>query len=122
MGGNIWGSSYMGQGTWTFESDGTGAASIRMYCITPPPGNPSEAEPVTATAPPNSPKFEYRFESDGTIAVGIPNLSAPFLLLAGRISMDHKTMTLGSAHQVQQTGTSLWQICSIGRVLIRVNE
>lgn len=124
----VWGSSFMGDGIWTFNSDGTGSAYIRQYCMTSPAGDPTKSNLVTGTLVVSTPVFEYRFEPDGTFTVAIPNFTVKYLVLSGSISTDHKTMTLSSGHQPQRVPLSPlqelqnYQLCTVGRVLTRVNQ
>jgi hypothetical protein len=112
--GSYFTSAYVGQGTWTFEGDGTGTMQVTQSCILPDRATQAVVPPDSS--PPTA--FRYRFEEDGTIIVTIP---AFFLELSGRISSDHKTMTLVSAMQNQPLGPTKHQICDIARVLIRVS-
>jgi hypothetical protein len=122
----VWDSSFMGDGIWAFNSDGTGSAYIRQYCMTSPAGDPTNSNLVTGTLTVNQPIFQYRFEPDGTLTVAIPNFTVHYLVLSGSISTDHKTMTLTSGHQPQRVPLvgepHSYQLCTIGRVLTRVNE
>jgi hypothetical protein len=111
-------SAFVGQGTFTFDSDGTGTMRVIQSCI-----HPTKA--TQAVAPPNflePSAFSYRFADDGRIIVSVP---AAGLELSGRISRDHKTMTLVSAMQLQSGaagGPTGFQVCDITRILIRVEE
>jgi hypothetical protein len=59
--------------------------------------------------------FKYQVTPDGEITVQLGPLPVN---MAGMVSMDHKTLTLGSANQIQ--GGSA--ICNVDRVLIQVDE
>jgi hypothetical protein len=137
-------SAYMGEGTWTFFRDGTGMMQVMQYCILPDyVGNTSAnmgatvPAQVTQSLMPSAPvqptllvdenKVPFAYEVDGsTIRVVI---GAPVgLTLFGKISSDHKTMTLQSAMPVppqvtQKNGLiNYYQICTIARTLTRINE
>lgn len=108
-------STFTGDGLWTFDSEGHGTFQVNQYCITPYPDMRA-----TRTIGPRLP-FDYEIASDGEITVTLINK----LVLVGRISPDHKTMTLNSVHQEQTGGAggpTGYQICNVTRVLIRVNE
>ena len=121
-------SAFMGEGTWTFHSDGTGAMQVMQYCILPDyPGStakvtkaftPSPPQPWTETIP-----FTYEVQGS-SIRVILPT----GLTLDGRISSDHKTMSLQSAMPVAPQGVQYngligyYQICTIARTLFRVDD
>lgn len=108
-------STFTGDGLWTFDSEGHGTFQVNQYCITPSPDMRA-----TRTIGPRLP-FDYEIASDGEITVTLINK----LVLVGRISRDHKTMTLNSVHQEQTGGAggpTGFQICNVTRVLISVNE
>lgn len=129
-------STYMGEGTWTFFSDGTGMMQVMQYCILPPyTGSPKPK--VTQSLMPSFPvppnllvdenQVPFTYEVDGsTITVTIP--PPVKLTLVGKISSDHKTMTLQSAMPVPEQGTQFnaligyWQICTVARTLTRMKE
>lgn len=113
--GSYWASVYVGQGTFTFESDGTGTMRVTQSCILPDKATQATAPPESADPGP----FSYQFSENGTIIVTIPAVG---LELSGRLSQDHKTMTLVSAMQYQPLGPTGHQICDIARVLIRVKD
>lgn len=122
----VWGATTMAQATWTFKSDGTGAVLGTNYVIDfPPDGSPSppfSGAPV-ARQNPIAFSFGYVLTPDGEVEVKLPN---GFVLAVGRISIDHKTMTLWSANVVQPWKINNVQygdvICNTGRLLIRVKE
>jgi len=111
-------SAFVGQGTFTFDKDGTGTMRVIQSCIHPTKATQAVAPPDVA--PPNP--FSYQIAEDGTIIVSVP---AAGLELSGRISTDHKTMTLVSAMQLQSGaagGPTGYQVCHITRILTRVGE
>ncbi len=118
FGSLVWGAPVMTQGIWTFEGDGTGVAALTNNILTLPPGNPP-ATPFGAghTFFPEI-HFTYEVTPDGEITVQLGPLP---LNMAGMISMDHKTLTLGSAGQIQPVGGA-YAICNVDRVLIRVSD
>jgi hypothetical protein len=116
----VWGAPVMAQGLWTFEGDGTGfVLNLTNDVLTLPPGNPPTT-PIGAsqTVSPRVP-FKYDVTPDGEITVRLGPLP---ILMAGMISLDHKTLTLGSANQVQPVGGTSYAICNVGRVLIKLSD
>ena len=116
-GSAVWGAFAMPQGTWTFESDGTGSVSGMNYILDFPPGSPVFGGPIARQSP-ISFNFHYEVTPAGAITVYPPvppNLD-------GMISKDHKTLTLSNANQVQAVGALGYAICNFSRVLIRVND
>ena len=114
----VWGAPIMWQGIWTFERDGTAVASLTNNIITLPPGDPLGNPPTPPGTRPVqfSFPFTYQVTPDGEITVAFGQMT-----LIGMVSMDHKTLTLGSANQVQQVPGSQ-AICNVGCVLIRLGE
>ena len=114
----VWGAPIMWQGIWTFERNGTAVASLTNNIITLPPGDPLGNPPTPPGARPVhfSFPFTYQVTPDGEITVPFGQMT-----LIGMVSMDHKTLTLGSANQVQQIPGSK-AICNVGCVLIRLSE
>ncbi len=112
-------STYFGEGTWVFQSDGSGTMEVTQSCILPDQAQQKliPSAPLTMETIP----FTYQFLDDKRIKVtiGFP----VYLELFGRVSRDHKTMTLNSTMQKQVVaGAYPYQVCNIGRVLIRVEE
>ena len=67
------------------------------------------------------------FTLQGLAYLGTPPVLTPQALsFSGKVSTDHKTLTLDSANQIQKVsvsnGVTNYQICNVGRVLIRVSE
>jgi hypothetical protein len=144
-----WIASKLTEGTWTFERDGTGKAQYNLHGIAA-----SQAAFPTATGDTDAISFEftYTIADDGTITGElVPGtyvdtfVKGPYaglglwstfdqLSFFGRVSTDHKTLTLNSANEVQKAdifkitsgGTvhvgTLYEICNYGRVLIRVSD
>jgi hypothetical protein len=134
-GSNWWTSIYVGQGTFTFDvapaTDpawggwSTGTMSATASCVH------SNGYVVQNLVPPASSglttlPFYYVIWDDGTIVVVIPKVG---LVLSGKTSWDHKSMTLVSTNQIQNASdltttppTPIIQVCNISRVLLRVGE
>lgn len=126
------------EGIWTFARKGTGTFSGNRLGMTLPPFPGTSATPTSIVF-----DFSYEITRDGEIDIIVdpstfratflagPSEGASFTVnqytMFGRLSSDHKTMTLTSGgFEVQTTtlpnGGSLYGICNIGRVLIRVND
>lgn len=129
-------SAFMGEGTWTFHRHGHGTMQVMQYCILPPyTGSPQPR--VTQSLMPSAPvpsnllvdgnKVPFAYEVDGstiTVTIGPPvNLT-----LFGKISSDHKTMTLQSAMPVPEENVQFnaligyYQICTITRTLTQMSD
>lgn len=121
-------------GTWTFESTGTGRYSQTIYAtilpggadtmpVQTPGGVADVAVPlevrVLASAKPV--EFTYEITPSGDITV---TETVSGIKLYGSISIDKKAMTLLSANNVQDFGRNLfgWTICNFARTLIKVKE
>ncbi len=137
-------STFMGEGTWTFHRDGTGMMQVMQYCILPdhvkktdPNKGSTVPAQVTQSLMPSAPvppfllvdenKVPFEYEVDGStirVVIGPP----VGLTLVGKISRDHKTMTLQSAMPVPPQKTQFngvigyWQVCNVARILIRMSE
>jgi hypothetical protein len=132
------------EGTWTFERKGTGTFIGNRFGMTLPPLSGHSATPTEIVF-----DFSYKLTQDGEIDItvdtstfnatflaGVPpdktkTFSVDIYTMFGRLSSDHKTMTLTSGgFEVQKTtvkldGTTVAElngICNIGRVLIRVDD
>jgi hypothetical protein len=119
-------STYMGEGIWTFGNDGTGTMEVMQSCILPnkvtetlvpsyglrdPQGNLLDWETIP---------FTYVVEGNAlTVTIAHP----VYLTLKGKISSDHKTLTLQSSMQQQfNGGLGYYQVCTITRTLTRTRE
>ena len=111
----VWGAPVMTEGIWTFEHNGTGVATLTNHIITLPPGDPTGTPVGVSQTVSTAVPFKYQVTPDGEITVQLGPLPVN---MAGMVSMDHKTLTLGSANQIQ--GGSA--ICNVDRVLIQVDE
>ena len=136
--GTSWSSASMSSGTFTFRHNGTGTAEAVAFGLTLSP-SPSA----------NSQKFKFDFvyevSDEGQITahmVGPYNatmitgtmagstVTTDTMNLFGYVSPDHKTITLGSANEVQKytvtsssgSQTLIYMICNFSRVLIRVDH
>jgi hypothetical protein len=129
-----WTSTYVGQGTFTFDvapsldypGYRTGTMTVTQSCahsngqviknVVPPPVLNLETFPL-----------HWKIADDGVITVKIPNVG---LELSGKVSLDYMSMTLVSMNQLQHVynpatkpPTFLYdQVCVISRVLFRVRE
>ena len=105
----------MAQATWTFKSNGEGTFSFINYVTILPGGG------IGPLATQNE-GFDIPFTFDVTKYDEI-TVNSGGIELTGRISIDRKTITLGSANQIQDfTGIGLgYAICNTGRVLVRVH-
>jgi hypothetical protein len=149
----VFGTHFAVHGVWNFEPNGTGYTTFTQFGITPP------ASTFPPTIPyPNAASLEFSFiftytlTHDGQVTVSMlpetfqgnfltgPNANAiplkTFKLdkstFVGRVSADHKILTLNTENEIQlfQTyvGASLTPatvcpvMCNSGRVLIRVSE
>jgi hypothetical protein len=117
----VWGGSFIAEGIWTFNGDGTGKAAVTSFVIVPPP-SPDPRVSTTKTPPGDAPTFPFTYEvaRDGKITLHASDIGLP--LLEGWVSMNlgHQTMTLRSANQIQNPGVPT--ICDTGRILIRVDK
>jgi hypothetical protein len=113
-GSDVYVGTTMTQATWTFKSNGEGTFSFINYVTILPGGS------IGPLATQNE-NFDIPFTFDVT-KYGEITVYSGGIELTGRISIDHKTITLGSANQIQDfTGIGLgYAICNTGRVLIRV--
>ena len=104
----------MAQGTWTFERNGEGTFSFINYVTILPGGS---IGPLATQNEGFDIPFSFEVTKYGEITVYYGGIE-----LTGRISMDRKTMTLGSANQIQDfTDYGLgYAICNTGRFLVRV--
>jgi type 1 fimbria pilin len=126
----VWGATTMAQATWEFERDGTVTVSGTNYVIDFPPSgspNPPFYGSAAARQSPIYSLFNYTVTPDGGIEVTIPlPNNGKFVVARGKISSDHKTITLWSANVVQPWFVEGVQygnvVCNTGRVLIRVKE
>jgi len=117
-GSEVWGAGTMAQATWQFEHNGTGTVKGTNYVIDFPPGGPIFGSAVARQNPIDF-TFHYELTPDGEITVTFDNPALP--PAQGMISIDHKTMTLGTANQIQPFAVGK-VICNTGRVLIRVRD
>ena len=147
---NSWIASKLTEGTWTFERGGTGKAQYNLHGIAGPqaPAFPTATGDTDAI----SFDFTYTITDDGMITGEMvfgtyldTFVKGPFaglglwgtfdkLSFFGRVSTDHKTLTLNSANEVQRAdvfstidgvtkhAATLYEICNYGRILIRVDE
>jgi len=127
-------SAFMGEGTWTFYSDGNGTMQVMQYCILPDhtslktsdDGKAKVTQAFTPSAPQGwSETIPFTYGVNGSsIRVILPT----GLTLDGKISSDHKTITLQSAMPVPPQGVqyngliAYYQICTIARTLTRMSE
>jgi hypothetical protein len=145
-GGVSWIASKLAVGTWTFNRNGTGRAQDTVYGIAGPPYSSPTGDSAEISY-----DFTYSVAHDGTITVEMlpgtfvgtyatgPNAGkepprtfiVDKFLSFGKVSTDHKTLTLNSANEVQTftiyrpdlvNQLLVPAICNYGRVLIRVSE
>jgi hypothetical protein len=132
---NWWTSTYVGQGTFTFDvvlapapyqGYRTGTMKVTQNCAH------SNGKVIQNFAPPPVLNLEtfplfWKLEDGGAMTVKIPNVG---LELSGKVSLDYISMTLVSMNQLQHVAdpttkppTPLYdQVCAISRVLFRVKE
>jgi len=145
-GGYSWIASKLLAESWTFNHNGTGKAQDTVYGIAGPPYSTPTGDAAVISY-----DFTYTVAHDGTIAVEMvpgtfvgtyatgPNAGkdpprsfvVDKLSAFGKVSTDHKTLSLYSANEVQtftisrpDLGNQLVvpAICNYGRTLIRVDE
>lgn len=148
---NPWVALVVQEGIWTFERNGSGTFHGKQFGMAPPPyPTPSTIGGPNATPVDLIFDFDYDVTHGGKITVNvIPEtflgtyLAGPLvglhyylaskMTMFGRISSDHKSLTLTNGDieipaimEVQiltlPNTRSLYGICDIGRVLIRVDE
>jgi len=118
----VWGATTMATATWVFNSDGTGHASGTNYPIDFPPGGVLGLG--TPAARQNPIAFNFNYQLDGSeIIVDLYVNGAYAGQLIGAVSLDKKTLTIPSAYQVYNFGSTLgYAVCNTARVLIRVGN
>ena len=113
----VWGATTMAQAVWTFNFNGTGTVSYGWnYVLDFPPGSPTFGGPI-ARQHPYSWNFHYETDDNFIITVYPPSPPNP----VGLISWDHKTLTLASANQPQNSAVGP-AICNTARVLYRLHD
>ena len=113
-GSTVWAATTMTQGTWTFKRNGEGTFSYINYATVFPGG---DIGPKVTQNEGNDVPFSYEVTEDNEI-----NVYYGGIVLTGKISIDRKNITLGSANQVQDFSSFGlgYAICNTGRVLIKV--
>ena len=113
-GSTVWAATTMAQGTWTFKRNGEGTFSYINYATIFPGG---DFGPKVTQNEGNDIFFSYEVTEDNEI-----NVYYGGIVLTGKISIDRKNITLGSANQVQDFSSFGlgYAICNTGRVLIKV--
>ncbi len=141
MGGNL------GTAIWTFNRDKTGKVKGTSYALTFPEPSTALPPPSPSSASQEfSFDFKYDITDDGKITVDLVDLyhgtyitgslkgysvTTDSYHIFGSISADHKTITLASGNQpmtykvYKPDGsflTNAYNICNLGRVLIRLDD
>jgi hypothetical protein len=139
--GSSWHGSSLATGIWTFKRNGKGTLQQgTQFALTLPP-SPIPTGPSSAEF---SFDFTYKVTDDGTITVDVVpgtfkgeyvtgplagvtfTYVTPTFSMVGMVSADYKTITLASGNDVQQinlsNNTTVFAICNLGRVLIRLGE
>jgi hypothetical protein len=139
--GPSWHGSSLATGIWTFKRNGKGTMQQGTQLALTLPPSPI---PTGASSAEFSFDFTYKVTDDGTITVDVVpgtftgefvtgplagvtfTYVTPTFSMLGMVSADHKTITLASGNDVQQinlsNNTTVFAICNLGRVLIRVDE
>jgi hypothetical protein len=142
---NPWGAPVVQEGIWTFELNGSGTFHGTQFGMALPPYPTPNATPVDLKF-----DFDYYVTHEGKITINV--IPATFIgtylagsmsgnhyhlasemTMYGRISIDHKSLTLTNGDigtneimEVQTltlpNGNPLYGICNVGRALIRVDE
>lgn len=120
----VWGATTMAKATWVFRSNGTGFANGTNYPIDFPPGGVLGLGTPAARENPISFKFNYQLDEDDIILQLYHPVTNAFIgELLGEVSVDKKTMTIPSAYQVYNFGTTLgYAVCNTARILIQVES
>ncbi len=122
----FWTATTMASGTWNFYHHGTGTlVNVSNNVIDFYPGHPANGVDARTNFIPVQ-YFHYDLSHDGDITVKFVNpqgVLLPVPVLTGSVSVDHKSVTLGSAMtpQVFIAAPSM-VICNNARTLIRVGE
>jgi hypothetical protein len=139
--GSYWHGSSLATGIWTFKRNGKGTVQQGTQLALTLPPSPI---PTSASSAEFSFDFTYKVTDDGTITVDVVpgtftgeyvtgplagvtfTYVTPTFSMLGMVSADHKTITLASGNDVQQinlsNGMSVYSICNLARVLIRLGE
>jgi hypothetical protein len=119
VGPNVYAATTMAQATWNFDGRGTATFQGENYATIFPGGVGSgalERENAIATPAGGPLHFDYSVDAHGWISGTVREIG---INLEGRISTDHKIITLNNGGQLQSGGTA---ICNYGRLLFRVKN
>jgi hypothetical protein len=124
--GTVYAGTTVFTGTWTFEQNGTGIYSDKIYATVTPPADGSVAGGVRIFEDSEVP-FTYKITSFGDIV--ITEVNPPFIEYTGTVSPDRKTIILIDTPKVKPIPPAppldapFWYIlCNASRTLIRVNQ
>jgi hypothetical protein len=130
--GDVYAATTLMQATWEFKRDGTATFIGSNYATVFPGGDGPDGQlrefalAAGANIPPTAPlNFNYVVTKGGWITGTIVESGA---ILEGRISQDHKIITLGNANQIilpdvnDATKPFTTVMCNTGRILIKVND
>jgi hypothetical protein len=130
IGPTVFAAPTLAQAAWVFDGSGTATFVGENFATIFPGGAGSGAlertNPIGTEASPYH--FDYFVDGRGGIYGTIREVPAiiegvpDYLTLEGRISKDHKIITLSNGGQIQYPGTAITAICNSARILFRVDE
>lgn len=109
------------KGTWTFEKNGTGTYSDKLYATVTPPPSGSITGGIRIFEDNDIP-FTYNINAFGDITIN--EITTPFLEYTGSVSRDKKNMVLTDTPKIKGPfGAPFWYIiCNTSRTLIKVSD
>jgi hypothetical protein len=132
--GNTFAAPTIAQATWVFDGKGTATFVGENFATIFPGGSPAPAQervnPIGSQATPFH--FVYSITGKGWItgtvtevpayAEGYSTGDVGNLTLEGRVSEDHKIITLSNGNQIQFPGTASCAVCNVVRILYKVHD
>ncbi len=119
----------LARATWIFDGSGTATFVGENFATISPGGvNQGALERENPIGQPNSFHFDYTVDGHGWIMGTVREVPAIVegnlanLTLEGRISKDHKIVTLSNGGQIQYPGTPMTAICNSARILFKVDD
>jgi hypothetical protein len=129
-GPTVYAAPTLARSTWIFDGGGTATFVGENFATIFPGGvNQGALERENPVGTQTNPlHFDYTVDGHGWIIGTIREVPAIIegnlanLTLEGRISKDHKIITLSNGGQIQYPGTALTAICNSARILFKVND
>lgn len=118
-GTTVYAATTLAQATWTFDGSGTATFKGENFATIFPGGvgqGALERENPIATPTGDPLHFDYLVDGHGWISGTVREMG---IALEGRVSKDHKIISLNNGGQKQFSGTA---ICNYGRLLFRVMD